>query len=430
MRLRAYLFFILRYISRKNTDRGARRMRSAVIAIALSLVPLVTVIELSSGMIEGITRRYLEIGSFHLQVRFFEQVEEQSIDSIVKMINDHPEVTQTFEIVESNGLLYSETNRTGVVVRALEPDFFERSGDLSDYVSFSEGPDVLGTGQVIVSAGAAEELGISTGEEVRLLTARSIPNGRFLLKQSAFPVGSTFTTGYGDLDGNTVLIPFERALSLFRGSGNRAVGVKVRDPYAPLGEVTRAIESGLPNGAYIFTWNELERGMYTSFRTTKTMLMLAMGVIVCVAAITISSSLIILVKERETDIAILKSTGARNRDITLSFVALGFVSGCIGTAIGLATGIAISININAVLSGIESIVGFFIMLTHRVTGTGGAGEFQLLDPSYYLQEISIELELSDLFIVSVLSIALSTLSAWGPASRAGRVRPIESLQRH
>ena len=105
----AYAFFALRYISRKNIDRGARRIRSSIIAIALSLIPVITVIHVSTGMIEGITRRFLEIGTFHMQVRFFGEIEREGIPGLVEEVESLTGVVRAFPFIEGTGLAYSQT---------------------------------------------------------------------------------------------------------------------------------------------------------------------------------------------------------------------------------------------------------------------------------------------------------------------------------
>ena len=431
----AYHFYASRFLSRKNTDGGSRRVRTAVLTVALSLVPLVTVLEVSSGMIDGITGRYLEVGSFHAQVRFFETLEDTETDRIIQSIEQLDFVRQVHRVCEGVGMAYDENGRTGVSIRGYDPALFVEDEQFLSFLTLSNGVrekfSRMDEGFAVLSELTMSELAISEGDELRLLSARKAPNKRFLLKQAHFTVAGTFSSGYADLDGATVIVPISEAQKMFPDADATYLGIKVDNPFGDIAGAVRTIQTLLPDDSYAYSWRDLERGMYTTFRTTKSLLIIVMAVIAAVAVITVSSSLIMLVTERETEIALLKSVGATGRGIQRIFVTLGFLSGAVGTAIGLAIGVFVSIFINEIFSVIESVIGATVQLIASVSSRFiDLGEIEILNPAFYLEEIPIQVHFFELFLVSVLSLLLTTLSAWLPARRAARIRPIASLSKH
>jgi lipoprotein-releasing system permease protein len=379
-------------------------------------------------MIEGITERYLAVGTFHYQVRFFGERTSLMVDSVASRIRDLPGVDDAFIVYEGIGLLYSEDRRSGVVIRAFEDGFIERDRGFLSYMTFSG--NVPTGDRVAVSAEAAAELGIAPGDDVGIVVARTLSNGRFILKQHAGAVSGTFSAGYTDLDANIVLVSAASATELFPDAGNAFIGIKVDDPFGDQGDLPDRIRSELPSGAYLYGWRELERGMYATFETTKSLLIIVMAVIAGVATITISTSLLLLVFERETELALLRGTGAHSRDLRDAFVALGFAVGSIGSLLGVGVGLCVALGINELFAAVEYILSHIAGITSVLTGRSGNGGSRILDPTFYLSHIPVRISLFRVLAVTSLSIALSTVSAWIPARRAGLIIPAETLARH
>jgi lipoprotein-releasing system permease protein len=431
---KAYLFYGIRQFTAKTADKSRRRLRSAVIGIALSLIPLVTVIEVANGMVEGITRRYIEIGSYHLQLRTYADTSKDEVDAVLLSLNEIPEISLSFAYYQGLALVFSQEGRIGVTARTLPHGVYELDEKMQEYINFKEGEFDLSTeDSILVSSNVASQLNIHTGDAVKLLTARSVSNGRYILRQSSFSVTGVFSTGYNELDALSLYVNEKRGESLFKEPGSTVVGIKIKDPYNSSSDIKQNIISMVPDDWYVYTWFELDRAMYNSFRTTKILLILIMALIVCVASVNISSGLVLLVMEKERDIAILRSTGGSRRGITASFVVTGFIAGCIGTLFGIIFGLLLSANINEVLVLLERILASLSFGTRSLLFPFSKVEFrdvQLLSPSYYLENIPIVIKMRDILAVSFLSIGLSTLFAWFPAMKAGKINPVEVLQKH
>ncbi len=432
--IRPVLYFSVRQLSSKSAERSYRRIRGAVVGISLAIVPMVVVIQVSGGLIRGITERYIEVGSFHLQARNVTGVDADEFAARASRARAVTGVKSVHEIVYGLGLLQSESGRTGVSVQALPGGIAESDPLFKKYLEILEGEfDLREEDSLLVSAPIAEQLGVVTGDELRLLTARSTSTGKYILRQSAMKVTGIFTTGYHDLDEMTVLISSARGSRLFREDDSRILAIKVEDPFKDLSDIKERLKSALGRNWYVFTWYQLEESMYATFETTKNLLLLIMGVIIAVAGVNISGSLIMLVMEKEHDIAILRSAGVKAKDISAGFFFLGLTVGVIGTIFGMLLGILAAVNVNWLITGLEHIISWIrygVLLVSSRRGTVEYKPLELLSSSFYLNRIPVVLRLKDLFLASALSVSVALLASVAPARRAAKLLPMEILRRH
>ncbi len=432
--IRPALFFGVRLLSSKSAEKNYRRIRGAVVGISLAIVPMVVVIQVSGGLIRGISERYIEVGSFHLQARNFTGVDDEEFVSRANRAREVVGVKSVNEIRYGLGLLQSEDGRTGVSVQALPSGIAESDPEFKKYLEILDGVfDLSEEDSLLVSDPIAKQLGVGIGDQLRLLTARSTSTGKYILRQSVMKVAGIFTTGYHDLDEMTVMISPVRGARLFKENGSRVLAIKVEDPFDDLEEVKEKLQSTLGRNWYVFTWYQLEESMYSTFETTKNLLILIMGVIMVVAGVNISGSLIMLVMEKERDIAILRSGGVRAKDISVGFLLLGLTVGVIGTVFGMLFGILAAVNVNWLITGLEHIVSWIRYAVLLVTSSRGGVEYkplELLSSSFYLNQIPVVIRANELFLTAVLSISVALLASLAPARRAAKLLPVEILRRH
>ncbi len=450
MTISSSLLLAFRFLfGRTGSSSATRRIRGGVIGVGLSLVPLIIVLQVADGMIAGITARYIEAGSYHVQAVARRIPREGDLEHSLEMLSALPDVRLLSVERQGLGLAAVGERRTAVTIRAVEPDLWDRDPTLRRYLEFSSGEWDLDTGGILVGEYVARHLSISAGDTVRILTARSLSGGRILPRTRSFTVRGVLSSGYADLDRLWVFIPYaEGAPMLPEESSRFLIGIKIDDPLAlpnPLFRppsraaeeravsVVDTVRATLGTDFRVATWFESERAKYMSFQTTKDLLIFIMVLIVIVAAVNISSTLVMLVLEKQEEIAIIKSFGASPSGIMYAFVVAGLLLGAMGTALGVSVGLVIAININEVLAGLEwslnalawtatAVAGLFTDATHV--------PFELLSPDYYLQEIPVAIRLPDLVLVTVLTLGLATVAAWFPAQRAARVRPLDVLTRH
>ena len=153
------------------------------------------------------------------------------------------------------------------------------------------------------------------------------------------------------------------------------------------------------------------------------MLVFVMMMIMLVASVNISSAIIMLVMERQKEIAILKSIGGTPRGITLSFLMAGLACGCGGIIFGLPVGIILTLLSNQLISGLEHLINFFTRLFH-------GSEVILMDPAYYLQEIPVEIPFNQIMLIIAGVLILSILVSYLPAKKAGKEKPLDILRKN
>ncbi len=415
--------------------RSSRGLAGAVVGMGLSLVPLLLVLVVSNGMIEGITRRLIEAGTYHLQVALPAALPDDDLARLVERVRHVPPVRLAFAETDGLGLVYSPKGRLGLQIRAVPRDLYASDPGLRATLRVDAGSFDLAPGTLVLGRSVAEELGVSVGDEVRVLTARPI-RGRFLPRITRFTVGGLFSSGYQELDRGWIYVSREDGRRILPADAGRLVlAVKVAD-LARLDEASRAIErvvadEGLP--ARVAGWYELEENQYRSFQTTRALLVFIMALIVVVAAVNVSSAMAMIVLEKRPEIAILKSMGARPGMVAGSFLAAGFLAGLLGALVGVPLGLLVAVNVNAIVRGLESALNLALAAAHTVGGSFGAqGAYQpflLMNPAFYLESIPVRINFLETAASGALAVLVSTLASYVPARRAAAIRPLDVLRR-
>ena len=428
----------------------SRRTRGGVIGVGLSLIPLVVVLQVADGMIAGITTRYLETGSFHVQGI---SRSPGAVDGLAASIAAAGSVDGVRLVVAERqgiGLAAGDDARTAVTIRAVEPDLYARDPGLRRYLEIRSGEwDLDSPNSIVVGEYVARRLGVAVGDTLRILTARQLASGRFLPRSASFVVRAIVSAGYADLDRLWVFIPFDRGTAILPDESSRLiVGIKMESPLdlpnpifssgarADRDRASAALTElrGLFGDRFrVVTWFESNRAQFMSFKTTKDLLVFIMVLIVMVAAVNISSTLVMLVLEKQEEIAVLKSIGASPRAIRRVFIVCGFVLGTLGALAGLSIGLFFAVNINEVLYALEWVLNAVGSAARWIVSPivdlpGGA--IELLSPEFYIEHIPIAIRFADVLLVAFLTILLSTAAAWFPAQRASRIRPLEVLRKH
>jgi lipoprotein-releasing system permease protein len=430
------LFGLRTVVSRRG--RVAPQLVGAVLGISLSLIPLVVVLQVADGMIEGITRRYLEVGTYHLQVTLAGRAELAEYLELQSRLRDIEGVTQVVLERQGVGILYTPTGRSAVTVRAVPADLYAVDEGFRRFFTVQAGAFDLETpGAILLGTEVAARLGVSVGAEVKLLTTagregRAGP--RMLPVLTTMRVQGIFSTGYQELDKLWSYIPLQRGVRILPVDSSRQfLGVKVSEPFRDLEQQVGRIRARLPASAHVYTWYELEKANYKSFQTTKALLVFIMILIVLVASVNISSALVMVVLERLPELAIMKAMGMPPGGLAAGFLFAGLGAGVLGCLIGLGLGLAVAVNINDVFRGVEGLLNAVAaavrFLLHPFGGAQGTARLRVFNSEFYLEEIPIRIRPAGVAAVAALTLALSTLAAALPARAAARVHPLEVLRK-
>ena len=440
MTLKSSLLFAKRLVfPRMEKKSSARRsLLGALLCIGISLVPLVVVISVSNGMIEGITQRIIGLSSSHLQVNVYNSdsfnVSNHYLAELSEKLESVDGIVSAYPEIQGMALASSSVGRCGAAVRAVPADLFEKNHSYASLFSVLQGNVDLSAEKntAIIGQKIAADLNLAAGSKFRLITA-AVKNGRIIPKVTTFTVAGIVSCGYQELDALWVFIPIEKGFSILPlESSVASVKVETEDAFSDnLIPLSLKIQQKAGSNTRVYRWYELHVSEYENFASTKTLLMFIMLLIVLVACVNIFSALVMLSMERRREIAILKSLGADSKGISFAFLVTGFLIGFGGLAGGIPIGLVCAVNINRILFFMEKVINFGAEFVYLLGGGQEAGfsRITLLDPSFYLQSIPVAIPFFELMLVVLCTLLLTLLASVLPAIRAGREKPLETLRK-
>ncbi|MGN0740924.1 MAG: FtsX-like permease family protein [Treponema sp.] len=443
MSIKSSFLFASRIVFAKGSKKtvGTKSIVGAVICIALSLIPLVVVVSVSDGMIEGITKRLINLSSSHIFVEcnLYDEnsIDKAALDELQEQVSKVREVKSSYELINSSGLASSSKGRSGATIRAVDPEIFKTNESYKELFSATDGSieDFCSSKKrsALIGKEVAEKLDAAPGDTIRLITTHKI-NGKIIPKMTAFTVSAVISCGYQELDALWVFIPIDEGVKILKpGNSTASIMVETENPFdtGKLALVQQKIEKAVNYEANTYRWDELNKSQYENFVSTKMLLVFIMMLIVLVASVNISSCLVMLSMERRREIAILKSFGTKNSVISLSFIMTGLIIALSGICIGIPLGILISVNINPIIHFFEAIVNLFAQAAYFIAN-GNLHSFysiRLMDEAYYLQTIPVHIPWIQIIMYIIAALILSLAASLIPAIKAGQENPIETFRK-
>ncbi|CAN5192177.1 lipoprotein-releasing ABC transporter permease subunit [soil metagenome] len=327
---------------------------------------------------------------------------------------EHPRVQAAAPFLDEQGMLVHREHQSGVAIRGIEPDLeAEVAGLDGQLVAGSLDSLEPGAWRIILGKDLAEALAASPGDELILIIAQGIvtPAG-IAPRMRRFTVTGIFEAGMYEYDRNLAFVHIEDAARLYR-AGEEVTGLrlKVDDLYlAPA--VVRDVALALGGGFYVNDWTRSHENFFRSIQLTKSIMFVILLLVIGVAAFNIVSTLVMVVREKEADIAILRTIGATPRGILEIFMVQGTVIGIVGTALGLGLGVLLAWNIEMLVHALE-----------RALDT----KFLAADV-YFIDDLPARVEWPDVARICGTAFLLSLLSTIYPALRAARLAPAEALR--
>ena len=322
-----------------------------------------------------------------------------------------PGVVGASPYVALEGMLGSGANLSPAIVRGILPteeatasqyERFFRLGSLADLEANAR--------RIVLGRILALNLGVGVGDRVNLLVPQ-FENGRFTPRLSCFLVSGLFEAGIQDHDASLALVHLSDASQL-KGLQGQAEGLAVRmhDPLQ-VGQFQAAIEATQPSLEYS-DWTLENSNYFRAIRIEKTMMTFLLLLIVAVAAFNIVASLMMVVTDKQKDIAILRTYGLESARVARVFMVQGSLLGLVGTLIGVVLGVALAVNVETIVPWLELTFNFQIM----------PGDV------YYVTEIPSEIRLVDVIVIPVLAFLVAVIATIYPSRRAAAVAPAEALR--
>jgi lipoprotein-releasing system permease protein len=300
-----------------------------------------------------------------------------------------------------------------VLLRGIDPAAASTRSELGKVIAQGRLADLTsGSSRVIVGAIIAERLGLNVGDPLTVLVPTVTDDGAPAPKLREFTVAGVFEVGLQDHDGTLVFANLDDVQALgAEGSAAEGLRVRVRDVLAAPA-VAAQLRRALPPDLEVRDWTQDNANYFRAIRIEKTMMSLILLMIVAVAAFNIVAMLVMVVTDKRTDIAIVRTFGAAPRRVMAIFITQGLVIGWLGVLAGVGLGLLLALHV-------DTIVPFLEHTFH----------FQVMDSDvYYITSIPSEVRWGNILTISIAALALTALATLYPAVRAARTAPAEALR--
>jgi lipoprotein-releasing system permease protein len=322
-------------------------------------------------------------------------------------------VTDVTPYAELQALAVRQPEMLPVLLRGIDAQDRPGTAELAHAITQGHLADLVpGSARVIVGAVIAERLGLSPGDPLTLLVPTVNADGTPVPKLREFTVAGVFEVGLQDHDATLVFAPLADVRALApRAAASEGLRVRVQDVLAaPL--VAARLRQLLPARFEVNDWTQDNANYFRAIRIEKTMMSLILLLIVAVAAFNIIAMLVMVVTDKRTDIAIVRTFGASPRRVMAIFVTQGLVIGWLGVALGVALGVTLALHVDTIVP--------FIERTFR---------FQIMDSDvYYITAIPSDVHVGNVLVIALAALGLTALATVYPAIRAARTAPAEALR--
>ncbi len=407
------LFIGLRYTRAKKRNQFVSFISlSSMIGIALGVTVLITVLSVMNGFDYQIRHRIFEMAPQVTVKSFTGSIDNYS--QLEKQLLKFPEVTAAAPFVEGQGMLTHDGVVHPALISGINPSIEKNMSAIASKMVSGKLTDLkAGAFGIILGSQLADALALNIGDKVTLVTPQAAltPVG-VVPRFKRFTVVGIFKAGEGfGFDSQLGLINIQDAKALYELNGVSGIRLKIHDLYAAP-SLTRKIADTLSSNYFVSNWTQRYGALFKAIALEKNMMFLILILIIAVAAFNLVSSLVMVVNDKQADIAILRTFGATPRNIMSIFIVQGFLVGIVGTLLGLIGGLVLAENVTQVVNFIQKTFGL-----------------QLLSSSvYYVDYLPSRVEPTDVIHVCIIALLLSLLATLYPAWRASKTQPAEALR--
>ncbi len=401
----------LRYLRAKRRNGFISFISLAsILGIAIGVAALITTLAVMSGFQREIRDRMLQMAA-HATVTASGDAMENWQLAIAEARQD-PRVAGAAPYIETQALL-SASRKQGALVRGVDPVEEGKVSVLAEKMVQGSLEDLTpGSFNIVLGRELALWIGAGVGDKVLVLTdVRATPMGA-VKQMKRFTVSGIFEAGYQEYDKGLAVVNLHDAQRLMR-MGEGVTGVRLRMHDMDLAwEVARDLALRLRGPYLVSDWTRDNANMFRALKLEKTMMAILLSLIIAMGAFNLVSSQVMLVTDKQADIAILRTLGLTPRGVMQVFMVQGSLIGLIGTLSGVIGGIVLTLNLEHILRAIERVFDVQLMP----------------EDVYYITGLPTQLEASDITIIAIISLAMAFVATLYPAWRAARTAPAEALR--
>lgn len=407
------LYIGLRYLRAKRHNHFISFISlTSVLGIALGIVVIITVLSVMNGFQTEVRDRMLRMTAHGNILELDGTLDDWQ--HAAQAIAHVEQIAGVAPYIEAQSMVVKGSQVTGVQLSGVQPSIETEVSDIDEFMLDSD-LDVLQAGQfkVLLGSELANYLAATVGDKVTIIAPEtSVTPAGIIPKMRRFTVAGIYEIGMNQFDRNTAIIHIQDAQKLFRYQ-DKVTGLRLKlDDIFLVPGLTQVINDQLQGEYWMTDWTRRHQNFFRAVKMEKTMMFVIMTLIVAVAAFNVVSMLIMVVTDKQSDIAILRTYGISARSILWVFIIQGSLIGVFGTVLGVLGGIGLSLNLEHIILFVEQLLGQ-----------------KVLDPSvYYITDLPSELHLSDVSYVAFISFALTVLATLYPAFKAANTRPAHALR--
>ena len=387
---------------------------TSMVGIALGVSALIIILSVMNGFQDELRTRILGVAS-HIEITSSNNTLTHWED-LTKKLHESPDVKGSAPYVDGQGMLVSEYGSQGIMLRGIASELEGNVDDLEKKVKVGKLSDLKpNTFNMILGIDAAKQLGIVVGDKVNILIPQGsyTPAGTFP-RMRQFNVVGIFEIGMYEYDSGMALMNLEDAQKFLQmNDAVSGVRVKIDDLFlAPI--VAKRLSDNLSESGvfYVSDWTKKHTNFFAAVQMEKRVMFIILMLIIAVAAFNIVSTLVMAVADKRSDIAILRTYGAKPKSILYIFIIQGSLIGVIGTISGVFLGTIVAINIHAIVPFIEHL--FNVQFLYK--------------DIYYISEVPSKPLINDVSAIASISIMLSVLATIYPSIKASKSSPAEALK--
>jgi lipoprotein-releasing system permease protein len=404
-----------RYLRAKRQHGGVALISViSVVAITLAVMALIITMSVMNGFRETLLSRILGVnGHVYIDTR---NLPGQEIDRLAALARETPDVLHVTPIINAQGLATSDGMAAGVIVRGIPREQLEQLPIVMDGIRPGgglEGFQGVDSPTILVGDRLAAALGVREGMAVSILSPQGAATPFGLTpRRKSFLIGGVFTVGMAEFDSALIYMPLEQAQIMFgRGDGADELEIRIRDPDRTVAAMLE-LRSRIGSDHFVYDWRAKSQGLADALVVERNVMRLILLILVAIAALNILTGLIMLVKNKSRDIAILRTMGATKGAIQRVFFMASASLGVIGLSLGLVLGILFCLNIGPIQHFIEAVTGF-----DPFPGT-----------VYSLETLPAKVEWGEVTMISFFTIIVTFSSTLAAAWWASRLDPVEALR--